>query len=111
MEWIGCGILFAIIMIWYRIEKGGDGIQQWQREQLVVLRDIYSRLEEIKKHIGRAADDAERVANVIDPEHRRKSDFFTYREPGAAAADPADPERDAAAIRRELEELLRRKQT
>jgi hypothetical protein len=109
VQWTGYAILFAICMIWYRIEKGDGGMMQLQREQLDVLRAMYSRLEEIEKDIGRAASDAERVANVIDPEHRRKSPFFTYRETGAPV-DPADPEREAA-IRRELEELLRRKET
>jgi hypothetical protein len=90
MEWIGCGILFAIIMIWYRIEKGGDGMLQVQKDQLVVLRDIHSRLEEIGREI------------------RITSQSIAYREVGAA--DPADPELEAAMCR-ELEELLRRKQT
>jgi hypothetical protein len=74
-------IIFALCAIWYRIEKLGNGLGQSQTEQLDALRAIHSRLEEIEKDMGRAAADAERVADVLDPDHRRKSDFVTYREP------------------------------
>ena len=44
--WMGYAILFAICIIWYRIEKGGGGMMQLQREQLDALR-IRRELEEL----------------------------------------------------------------